>query len=235
MKKKLMKVIAFMCLLGVITPLQSVGAAGIENSNSGFQKINLDEKFVPKTDKELQKIYDSGESYTVELTYDQAVKRTAEIQNKSVSEVKAENIQNAFNTTYNISNLNMEPQAAASSVVCSWVESSNPVTVKSTTQTMIAIVKACRSGSAAYLNTSTKPLLQEFKATKKSYSGTVEVDLNTTGYYWVANGHFYDSTTTTHEGTTGANAVWTATYSVSSSYNHYADYYSGLKWRQVSY
>jgi hypothetical protein len=173
-----------------------------------------------KSDEELNKIRKSGKDYTVELTYDQAVKRAAELSGKSVEEIKEENPQ-TFSTM---------------AATCSWVETLTTLNVTSSYKPKLSvIVSACRDGSFGWVQTNVKPLYQGIVADSKKFDGDVQVDLESSGFYYVVNGRFYNNGTVTHTGTTGANTVWTATYSVSYSSDFYASYYSGLKWRTVVY
>lgn len=177
---------------------------------------------------ELEAIRNSEEEYTIPLTYEQAVERTAEMTNKTITEVKGENPEK--------SNVRMlASTAAASGNVCGWQETSTNVTVKSSTQKLIVILKSCRNGSFGWIEKKKKPMLQEFKASGgKSFAGTIKVDLNDNGFYYVANGNFYNGTTVTHSRTTGVTTVFTATYNVAATSNHYASIYTGLKWRKVT-
>ncbi|MFH7819806.1 hypothetical protein [Neobacillus thermocopriae] len=81
---------------------------------------------------------------------------------------------------------------------CSWHETSTTHTVKSYNAKLLVIVKACRSGSFGWIDTKTKPMLQSFKAGSKYFQGSIKVDLESTGYYYVVNGSFYNNTTVSH-------------------------------------
>ena len=174
------------------------------------------------TDEELEKLRNSGQDYEVELTYDQVVERTAEITGKSVEEVKKEIAPPAF-------------QTMALADVCGWKEIATTLTIpgKSYQPTLIVIPRACRNGSFGWIDTNTKPHLVGMKADGKKFDGQIEVRLTASNFSYVINGSWYNHGTVSHQGTTGLSAVWTATYSVSQSSNHYADWYSGVKYRQV--
>lgn len=147
---------------------------------------------------------------------------------KSIQEVKSENFErpnvSMFATT-----------AKASGNVCGWQETSTNVAVKNSTQKLVVIVKTCRNGSAGWVAKKTKPMLQEFKATGgRAFSGTIKVDLRDSGFYYVVNGNFYNSTSVTHSSITGITSVFTATYGVAVTSSFYSSVYTGLKWRKVT-
>ena len=123
---------------------------------------------------------------------------------------------------------------ATATATCTWTETSTTHTVKSHNAKLIVIVRACRDGSFGWIEKSKKPMLQEFKASSKSFKGTVKVDLETSGYFYVVNGNFYNNTSVSHSGTTGSNTVITATYTVTSTSDHYGALYTGVKWKQVT-
>ncbi|WP_027410379.1 hypothetical protein [Anoxybacteroides tepidamans] len=183
-----------------------------------------------KSDAELDKIRKSGNDYTVDLTYEQAVKRAAELSGKSVDEIKKENPQP--NSTKAATNASIT--SATTSATCGWVETLTTLSVSSTYKPKLSVIlSACRDGSFGWVQTNVKPMYQGIVADSKKFDGDVQVDLESTGFYYVVNGRFYNNGTVTHTGTTGANTVWTATYSVSYSSDFYKSYYSGLKWRAV--
>jgi hypothetical protein len=189
--------------------------------------LNNDASAATMTDEELKKLRESGEDYTVELTYEQAVKRAAELSGKSVEQIKKENpqlTQNRFMAT------------TSSGTVCSWMETFTTLNVTSSYKPKLSVIlKGCRSGGIGWVDTNTEPLYIGIVSDSKGFKGDVEVDLEPTGFYYVINGKFYHDSETTHQGTTGANTVWTATYTVSTTSSFYASYYSGLKWRSVGY
>lgn len=157
-----------------------------------------------------------NEDYAIELTYEQALERAAEVSGKSVEALK-------------------EPEGLydlKTAAACGWMETATTLTVKSYNPKLIVIVEACRDGSFGWI-TSKKPLLQEFQAGSKKFDGTIKVDLDNTGFTYVVNGTFYNHGTVTHTGTTGANAVFTATYTVSSASNYYGNIYTGIKYKRI--
>lgn len=124
--------------------------------------------------------------------------------------------------------------AAAAASVCGWYEVATTLSIgKAYKPTLIVIPRTCRSGSAGWIDTATKPHLIGMKADGKKFDGQIEVRLNKANFSYVINGNWYDHGTVSHGGTTGASAIWTATYSVSTSTSHYASWYSGVKYRQV--
>lgn len=171
---------------------------------------------------ELDVIRENGD-YILDLTYEQALERAAEVSGKPIEEIKKSYISNK---SYTSNKLRANPSG------CTWKETSTTLTVKSYKPQLIVIVEACRNGSFGWI-TNKKPLLQEFKAGSKKFDGSIKVDLNGTGYHYVVNGTFYNYGTVTHTGTTGANSVFTATYSVSSANNMYGTIYTGLKRRDI--
>ncbi len=60
---------------------------------------------------------------------------------------------------------------------------------------------------------------QEFKPNPISFSGSISVELFNGHFYYIVNGNFYNSTSTSHTGTTGISALFTAQYSVGSTSN----------------
>ena len=232
-----MKKLIFLCtvfLLSIIMYSPITNAEENFKTSIPLEKPDLSKPFVPLTDQELQKIRNSGKDYTVELTYEQAIERAAEISGKSIEKLKKENPNTcpSIAKTSNKTEKSINGYATTAST-CSWLEKTTSHTVKSWTAKLIVMPQVCRDGSFGWVNTSKKPLLQEFKASTKNFSGTIKVDLRDNGYYYVVNGKFYEDTTVTHNGTTGANAIWTATYSVSSTSNVYGSLYTGLKWHKV--
>lgn len=226
--KKYLSVLLFAVLaLSIFVPTSNQVHAEENNKVKEFVELTDDKPFVPMTDKQLNEIRNSNQDYHVELTYEQAVERTAELTGKSIEQVKKENP-------------NAEPEhlgeyhaMATTSSSCTWHETSTTHTVKSYNARLIVIVKACRDGSFGWVDTNTKPMLQEFQAGSKYFKGTIQVDLEPTGYYYVVNGSFYNNTSVTHTGTTGANTVWTATYSVSSTSSYYGSLYTGVRWKAI--
>lgn len=198
-----------------------------------IQEVDFSKPFKPKTEKELKKIRSSNIDYEVELTTEQAIARKAEVQNRPLEEVRAEfeaETKAEENTNSQFSTF----AVAAAAPVCSWVEKRHTIAVKSHNASLIIMPQFCRSGSAGYVNTSKKPLLQEFAASSKSFNGTIAVDLRTTGYYYRVNGNFFNTTNVTHTGTVGISAVFTATYSVGGSSSLYGSITTPLRWVAVS-
>ncbi|MBX9958201.1 hypothetical protein H7T43_25490 [Peribacillus simplex] len=235
-----MKKVSFVFLLAilivsVLTPIKQANAQG--NDGRIFVPLKISsKKFVPLADEELEEIRKNDE-YTVELTYDQAVERTSEITGDSIKDIKKENP----NSTKDVKKvgigartLGQATATATATATCTWTETSTTHTVKSHNAKLIVIVRACRDGSFGWIEKSKKPMLQEFKASSKSFKGTVKVDLESSGYFYVANGNFYNNTSVSHSGTTGSNTVFTATYTVTSTSDHYGALYTGVKWKQVT-
>ncbi|RIW27285.1 hypothetical protein D3H55_23175 [Bacillus salacetis] len=181
------------------------------------------------TNQELEQLRNSGQDYEVELTYDQVVERTAELTGKSIEEVKKETPAPTFKA---MSAKTMS--ATASSSNCGWYEVATSLNIgKSYKPTLIVIPSTCRSGSFGWIQEEVQPHLVGMKADGKKFEGQIEVRLQPSRFSYVVNGSWYNHGTVTHGGTTGASALWTATYSVSSSSSHYADWYSGVRYRQV--
>lgn len=186
-------------------------------------QIDPSKPFVPKTEEELKAIRSSNEDYVVELTTEQAIARKAELQGRTVEEVRAEFEAENFKN----------PQFLPLSTVCSWVEKTHTLAVKSYKPKLLIIPQFCRSGSAGWINTGKAPLMQEFIAASKSFNGTVAVDLQSSGYYYKVNGSFHNTSSVTHNGTVGVNAVFTATYSAGTSSNHYGTITTPLTYVKV--
>ncbi|MGJ7036037.1 hypothetical protein HNQ84_002089 [Anoxybacillus eryuanensis] len=212
-----------------LAPINNQVYAEENNDIRKFVELKESDVFTPMTDEELDKIRDSDEDYHVELTYEQAVERTAEITGKSVEQVMKENpnVEAEF--------IDKQHVMKIASSTCTWHETSTTHKVYSYNAKLIVIVKACRDGSFGWVDVNTKPMLQEFQAGSKYFQGTIQVDLEPTGYYYVINGSFYNNTTVTHTGTTGANTIWTATYTVSTTSNYYGSLYTGVQWKAVIY
>lgn len=235
MKKVLVTLVMFSMALVFFLPIlpaeASVEETPINYVNlEEFGKLDFSKPFVPKTEEELAVIR-SQEEYEVMITTEQAIARKAELQGRTVEEVQAE-----FNaeSLKDISGIKNTEFATRSSLQCNWIEKSHIVTVRSHKAKLLIIPELCRYGSAGWINKDKKPFMQEFEASMKSFSGTVAVELKETGYYWKVNGNFYNNSTTSHTGTVGINAVFTATYSVGGTSNHYGAITTGLAWVQVS-
>lgn len=213
--------VSFFALIAVFS-LQLIFSGTVANAEENTTEVAeentpeiIDGRFLSKS--ELDSIRENGD-YILELTYEQALERTAEVSGKSIEELRKENPS--------------DTKMRAHPTGCGWMETSTTLTVKSYKPQLIVVVEACRNGSAKWV-TNKQPLLQEFKADTKKFEGSIKVDLNSTGYEYIVNGVFYNSGTITHTGTTGANAVWTATYSVSTSDSRYGEIYTGLKSKTV--
>lgn len=193
MKKISLLFFALVIAFGLQLMVSGTAAKASENPTEIFDGTTLSKS-------ELESIR-KNEEYIIELTYEQALERAAEVSGKSINELKAQD---------NSSKLRSHPAG------CGWMETSTTHTVKSYKPQLIVIVEACRNGSFGWI-TEKQPLLQEFKAGDKKFEGSIKVDLNSVGYEYVVNGTFYDYGTVTHTGTTGATSVFTATYSVSSA------------------
>ena len=236
MKKVSFVFLLAMLIVSIFNPIKQVDAEG--NSNGTFVPLeNSSEEFVPLTDEELEEIRKNDE-YSVDLTYDQAVERTSEITGDTIEEIKKENPDTCsqdlkqVGRSMNLLALGDDMEAEAKGK-CSWNETSTTHAVKSHNAKLIVIVRACRDGSFGWIQTTKKPMLQEFKASSKSFRGTVKVDLEVDGYFYVANGKFYNNTSVSHTGTTGTNSVFTATYGVTSTSDYFGELYTGVKWKQV--
>lgn len=236
MKKVSFVFLLAMLIVSIFNPIKQVDAEG--NSNGTFVPLeNSSEEFVPLTDEELEEIRKNGE-YNVELTYDQAVERTSEITGDTIEKIKKENPDTCTqDLKYGSRSVNLlalgDDMEAEAKGNCTWNETSTTHTVKSHNAKLIVIVRACREGSFGWIQVNKKPMLQEFKASSKSFKGTVEVDLELDGYNYVANGKFYNNTSVSHTGTTGSNSIFTATYGVTSTSDVYGALYTGVKWKQV--
>lgn len=178
------------------------------------------------TEAQLDEIRDSGKDYNIKLTYDQAVRRTAEVTGKPVEKIKRENPNRPDSSTRTV-------YSVAATNTCSWHETSTTHTVKSYNPKLIVIVKACRNGSFGWL-ANERPLLQEFRAASKEFKGTIQVSLKSSGYDYVVNGNFYNTGDTQHSGTVGITTVFTATYTVAGAQNLYGSLYTGVKYKQVT-
>ncbi|MFJ7837967.1 hypothetical protein ACIQXG_00735 [Lysinibacillus sphaericus] len=167
------------------------------------------------SESELESIRDN-EEYMIELTYNQALERAAEVSGKSIEELKIQH----------------PPYSFRNPAACGWLETATTLSVRSYRPQLIVIVETCRHGSFGWV-TKKQPFLQEFKAGSKKFDGTIKVDLDNTGYTYVVNGSFYDHGTVSHTGTTGIDAIFTATYAVSYASNWYGSLYTGLQYRRV--
>lgn len=71
----------------------------------------------------------------IELTYEQALERAAEVSGKSIEELKIQHPPNSFRTT----------------AACGWMETATTLTVKSYRPQLIVIVETCRHGSFGWV------------------------------------------------------------------------------------
>ena len=211
-------VMAGIMLFSTLTPLQMAEASETVETNS-FAKLDLSKPFVPLSDNEVSEIVNSDlESYSIELTYEQAIARTSQITGKPIEQLIKENPQ---------------PNAMARAASCSWVETKTPIMVKSHKAYLLVMPKACRDGSFGWINKTEKPLLQEFQADKYKFDGTVAIDLRDAGFMYKINGNFHNASSVTHAGTVGLSAIFTATYTVSGSSSLYGSLTTPLTWVQV--
>ncbi|KFZ42967.1 hypothetical protein CS060_05245 [Anoxybacillus flavithermus] len=85
--KNILLSIFLLFILSNLAPINNQVYAEENNDIRKFVELKESDVFTPMTDEELDKIRDSDEDYHVELTYEQAVERTAEITGKSVEQV----------------------------------------------------------------------------------------------------------------------------------------------------
>ncbi|MFC6038903.1 hypothetical protein ACFPYN_05470 [Paenisporosarcina macmurdoensis] len=210
MKKIILSVLTFMLVL----VFSGFDASAMEKSDKKASTV-IDGTKMSK--QELGKLRDSIKEYTIELTDQQVAEQYAEIKGVSINEAYQK--MSEYSTNFDSKTL----AVSALSTSCSWLETNTSVTIpnKSYKPNLIVYVEVCRGG-AQYINTNKKPLLQEFKANPISYSGTISVELFNGHFYYIVNGNFYNSTSTSHSGTTGLSALFTATYSVGTTSNYYA-------------
>ena len=221
MKRLLMPfLVAVLCISSLM--LSNPVSANEESATSGFQNVGNNKVYTqPVSNEQLQKIRESNTDYSVPITFEQAVARKAELTGTTPESVLEE-----------LKNQNNDFNALASS--CQWMETQTTVTVSSTYKPKLVVIpRVCRDGSFGWVDVNTEPFTVGFKADTKKFDGTIRVELKGNGFRYLANGNFYNHGTVTHQGTTGANAVFTATYSVASSSNHYKAIYTGLKYRYL--
>lgn len=195
-------------------------------------KAATNEESVPKivdgtkmSIQEIDELLNSSTEYTIELTDKQVAEQYALKEGVSLEEAYQEMADYSGQT---------DRPVLFSTASCSWLATNTSVTIpnKSYKPNLIVYVEVCRSG-AQYINTNKKPLLQEFQANPISFSGTISVELFNGHFYYIVNGNFYNSTSTTHTGTTGVTTVFSATYSVGSTSNFYASLTTPRKKRDV--
>lgn len=209
MKKILLSLLILVSIFAFQLTFSGTIAEAQESSNSEIiDGTSLSES-------ELESIRDN-EEYMIELTYNQALERAAEVSGKSIEELKIQH----------------PPYSFRNPAACGWLETATTLSVRSYRPQLIVIVETCRHGSFGWV-TKKQPFLQEFKAGSKKFDGTLKVDLDNTGYTYVVNGSFYDHGTVSHTGTTGIDAIFTATYAVSYASNWYGSLYTGLQYKRV--
>ncbi|MCS1351686.1 hypothetical protein [Mechercharimyces sp. CAU 1602] len=161
------------------------------------------------------------------LTYEEAVSRVSNFTGLSKSEVE----EIYFKEDKEDKSLAL----MAASAACSYGEYSTKEDVAwNFKPTFAVIVKKCSSGSFGWLE---DIKFAEFLSTNsKGFTGTIKawVDDDKAMIEYVINGDFYDEATTTLTSSGGVNTpVFNASFSSSTSSNHYADYYSGLSYIEV--
>ncbi|MBE2906304.1 hypothetical protein [Anoxybacillus flavithermus] len=92
MKKYFFMVMITIFALSVFTPISTQVHAEQNDTVKGFVPLTAEKSkpFIPMTDEQLEKIRNSNEDYDIELTYEQAVKKTAELTGKSIDQIKKE-------------------------------------------------------------------------------------------------------------------------------------------------
>ncbi|MFJ7407907.1 MULTISPECIES: hypothetical protein [unclassified Lysinibacillus] len=186
-----------------------------DDTNSNVINI-LDGKNM--SEEELDEILNSDEEFIVELTDEQVAEQYAKIKGVSLEEAYEAMSDNLVQSN------SRAKRSLAPKSSCSWLATSTPITIpnRSYKPTLLVYLNVCRGGGAQYIDTNTKTLLQEFRANPISFQGTIVVELYNGHFYYTVNGNFYDSTSTTHTGTTGVTTIFSATYSVASTSNYYA-------------
>lgn len=170
------------------------------------------------SEAELDAILSSGEEITIELTDEQVAEHYAEIKGVSLDEAYQAMSDNLVQSN------SREKRSLAPKSSCSWLATSTPITIpnRSYKPTLLVYLNVCRGGGAQYIDTNTKPLLQEFRANPISFDGTIVVELYNGHFFYIINGDFYNLTMSTHTGTVGVTMVFSATYSIASTSNYYA-------------
>ena len=188
------------------------------------------------TDEELETIRESNEEYVLELTYEQAMKRIAELSGKTIEQVKLENPKALSNLPTSNIKAPTSNIMATSSNICGKVETSTSVKAKNKSHTvnLIVIVDACRNGSFQFIDNTKIPSYVGIVGNGKIFSGDAAIiSMSNTGFTYLVNGYLYDHATVSHAGTTGIAALWTTTYTVTTASNYYDDIYTGKKFRQL--
>lgn len=209
----MMRILKLTLFLLIFFPLVDSDVKANDETNSNIIKI-LDGKNM--REEELDAILNSGEEFTIELTDEQVAEHYAEIKGVSLDE--------AYQAmSDSLAQAKPRARSVTSNPSCGWLATSTPVTIpnRSYKPILLVYVNVCRGG-AQYIDTNTKPLLQEFLANPISFQGTIVVELYNGHFYYTVNGNFYESTSTTHTGTAGVTTVFSATYSVASTSNYYA-------------
>ncbi|WP_103977480.1 hypothetical protein [Lysinibacillus sphaericus] len=138
------------------------------------------------SEEELYAILNSGEEFTIELTDEQVAEHYAEIKGVSLDE--------AYQAMSD-SLVQAKPRARSvtSNPSCGWLATSTPITIPNRfyKPTLLVYLNVCR-GSAQYIDTNTKPLLQEFRANPISFDGTIVVELYNGHFFYIINGNFYN-------------------------------------------
>ncbi|MFD4708063.1 hypothetical protein ACFWM3_24950 [Gottfriedia sp. NPDC058432] len=155
------------------------------------------------------------------ITVEQAVQEVAQLIGQSVEQVYDSQPQLKFMSI---------SASAPDNIIAGHVQ----LNVSSTYKPWLLAYFYPMSGNPRYIDKTKKPWYVGIEATGgKTFQGDVVTEVQTTGYYYLINGTFYNGGTMTHGGTTGVNAVWTTTYNFSYSTNVYKSYSTGRVWAQV--
>ncbi|MGF9975509.1 hypothetical protein [Viridibacillus arvi] len=210
-----MKKISTLAALTFVLLLSYTGfdVKAMENNEENIPEI-IDGKTM--SIQEVDELLNSSTDHTIELTDQQVAEQYA--LKKDVS------IEKAYQEMSDYSVSGKPTMFASPSESCSWLATNTAITIPGKSgykPNLIVYTEICRGG-AQYINTNKKPLLQEFQANPISFAGTIKVELFNGHFYYIINGNFYNSTSTSHSGTTGITSIFSATYTVGTTSNYYA-------------
>ncbi|MCR8979197.1 hypothetical protein [Brevibacillus laterosporus] len=151
-----------------------------------------------------------------EITYEEAMKRIAKYSERTLEEVMEEEAKLQKESTL----------LAASSKITGWREYRTKLEVKkSWTPDLVVIARTNTSGSAKWIDSIRYASIdREYNGISKGFSGKIEawIDDRQVGIDYLVDGDFFNNGSTTLTGQAGVDTgIFSATFGVSGSNNHY--------------
>ncbi|EIT87244.1 hypothetical protein A374_01134 [Fictibacillus macauensis ZFHKF-1] len=146
------------------------------------------------------------------LSYEQAVNRAAALTGEKVATIKKKHPNNHRTSCY-------------------WMELSTKL--KGTSASVVLLPQVCKKGDVLSIQTTRDPLALTITG-NKAFEGTVAVDLEPSGYYFVVNGNFYqEANVMKHHVKKVQKGHYKATLLVSPRAQYASSYYSGLHYKRI--